>query len=107
MFLKDLGLTSRWIFLSYLQFSLNVVLYTLISLQTKTTCYISHDYGRLLTAIVGSSFLSLFTMSLQQSNVLAHLILMYFLPWDTPFLFSLAATLCLCQIIFRFAQART
>src|SRR5207302_574548 len=97
----------RWISLSYLQFSLNVVLYTLISLQTKTTCYVSHDYGRLLTAIVGSSFLSLFAISLQQSNVLAPLILMYFLPWDTPFLFSLTATLFLCQIIFRIGQGRT
>src|SRR5437870_528569 len=106
MFPKDLGLISRWIFLSYLQFSLNILLYTLISLQTKTTCYVSHDYGRLLTAIVGSSFLSLFTISLQQSNVLTPLIRMYFLPWDTPFLFSLTVTCFLCQTIFRIGQGR-
>src|SRR5437870_5327377 len=107
MFLRNLGLTSRWIFLSYLLFSLNVGLYTLISLQTKTTCYLSHDYGQLLTVIVGSRFLSPFTISLQQSNVLAPLIRMYFLPWDTPFLFSLTTTVFLCQIIFRIGQGRT
>src|SRR5437868_2824447 len=107
MFLKDFGLTCQWIFSSYLLFLLNVVLYTLISLQTKTICYVFHDYRQLLTAIVGSCFLSLFNISLQQSNVLPPLILMYFLLWDTPFLFSLTTTLFLCQIIFRIGQART